>query len=88
MSALMLCRGLAGVVVGSTARRQVMENTSHGLPDKSAAFGMAHVVGWIEFLDIAQNRPAGAFSRKISKFNAPTAVAIFHFGPSHEEKPR
>ena len=48
----------------------------HGRQDKSAAFGRAHVVGWIGDFRHLATRPAGAFARNTNDFNAPSAISV------------
>ena len=42
-------RGFSGVIVDSSASRQVFGGASQGWQDKSADRGRAHVVGWVGY---------------------------------------
>ena len=67
MSEIGLHRGLAGLGVGLSVGQGVQGNTTNGRQDKSAAFGRAHVVGWVGYFRHFEQLALLALAPQISK---------------------
>jgi hypothetical protein len=68
MSEIGFYRGLAGLGVGLRVGQGVQGNTTNGRQGKSAAFGRAHVVGFVEYFKHFKNQPCWRSSRNVPRF--------------------
>ena len=75
MSRVGLDRAAGGLWRRFECWRGEHRNTTNGRQDKSAAFGRAHVVGWVEISRHHRHPPCWRFCRNVNDFNAPSAVA-------------
>ncbi len=71
MIGLTLHRTLEGHIVGSGLNHVGRRGTDHGRQDKSAAFGRAHVVGWIGDFRHLAHPTCWRFSLKRQEFQCP-----------------
>ena len=77
MSKIAPHRILSDIVAGLGTGQWGSSDTVHGRQGKSAAFGRAHVVGWIDVLIIQPPACAGACGIFPNNLNTPIAVAPF-----------
>ena len=82
MSEIGLHRGLAGFGVGLSVGLGVRGNTTNGRQDKSAAFGRAHVVGWVGLFRALDQLALLALHRKCPRNSTPRAPS-----PALSERP-
>ena len=68
MSEIGLHRGLAGLGVGLSVGQGAQGNTTNGRQGKSAAFGLAHVVGFVEHFRHFTNWLCWRSARNIQQF--------------------
>jgi len=68
MSKIGLQRGLAGFGVGLSVGLGVQENTTNGRQGKSAAFGRAHVVGFVKYFWHSESWPCWRPVEKHQRF--------------------
>ena len=68
MSEIGLHRGLAGFGVDLSVGLGVQGNTTNGRQGKSAAFGRAHVVGFVEHFRHFKNWPCWRSARNIQQY--------------------
>lgn len=61
-------RGFSGVIVDSSASRQVFGGASQGWQDKSADLGRAHVVGWVGYFGHRSHGTCWRLPQKSSRF--------------------
>jgi hypothetical protein len=76
MIGIALRRRLSRSIACFAARRWKQGEVSHGLLDKSAAVGRAHVVGRFEVSRSRDVSSAGASDESANEINASTAVAF------------